>query len=698
MPSNRRLSVVLAWLIAAALTTAITTSTSFTHLNLPTQNVRVAEGWSAPDPVPVVTIDGHKVGPRFDNLGVISGGGGDSVLLKNYPEPQRSQILDILFKPDVGANIWMLKWEIGFGGNSTNGAEPSHEPAPGRYYPNSYELWLAREAKLRNPRIKLIALQWGAPAWVNRNGTLWSDRDIKYVLDYLRLARHTYHLEIDYLGGWNEMGYNPWWYQQMRQALNRNGFRNVKLIAADSAPQHGRQPWRIATELHADTAFRNAVSVIGDHDPAQFPTTGYSCYVSPAASSLLQPKWGNKTLWASEIGKLPRDAGAAPWIRSVNRCSLAGITGFLMWPAINALPEWMQIEDRGAVTAQDPHGGSFRVNRLTWAFAQFTQFTGPGWTYAGGASSNLGNWGSDTAYLSPNRRHWSLVAENTGTRPGQVLVSRTIHVVLRNLSGQRLYTRSTNLASPDPRTWFVPGAQITTTSDGFNLTIPPHGVVSVSNFGGQGRGNPASPRPGSIPLPFRLAPDQLGLPKYLCPQDGAFEINPGSTKKLVIIDQVGIGRPVFWGTPPGEPRHPYAVLGSANWADYTVSSGVKLAGTGSWAGLIGRFTHQRGGGKVEDFNGFELRIIAKGPRTGIWVLRVNRQFGEPLTFTGPLPDFQIGSLHHLVLSLHGSTISAGIDGRAIATIDSLPDSSYLGGLAGIESSWDQVQFFNPMVS
>jgi len=42
-----------------------------------------------------------------------SGGGGTSPLLMDYVEPQRTQILDYLFKPDYGANLQELYIEIG---------------------------------------------------------------------------------------------------------------------------------------------------------------------------------------------------------------------------------------------------------------------------------------------------------------------------------------------------------------------------------------------------------------------------------------------------------------------------------------------------------------------------------------------------------------------------------------------------------
>jgi galactosylceramidase len=63
-------------------------------------------------------------------IGGLSGGGATSVLLRHYPEPYRSQILDYLFKPSFGASLQVLKTEIGGDGQSTDGAESSHMHNP----------------------------------------------------------------------------------------------------------------------------------------------------------------------------------------------------------------------------------------------------------------------------------------------------------------------------------------------------------------------------------------------------------------------------------------------------------------------------------------------------------------------------------------------------------------------------------------
>ncbi len=66
----------------------------------------------------------------FFGIGAISGGGATSVLLRAYPEPQRGDILDYLFTPGVGANLHILKVEVGADAETTDGAEASHMRTP----------------------------------------------------------------------------------------------------------------------------------------------------------------------------------------------------------------------------------------------------------------------------------------------------------------------------------------------------------------------------------------------------------------------------------------------------------------------------------------------------------------------------------------------------------------------------------------
>ena len=133
-----------------------------------------------------VVLKGDAGGKRFDGIGAVSGGGATSVLLKDYPEPQRSQILDLLFKPNFGASMSAFMVEVPGDGNSTQGSEPSHmHTRDDLNFYRGYEWWMLSEAKKRNRDITLDANAWGAPGWVG-NGNFWSQDMADYYVKWIQ--------------------------------------------------------------------------------------------------------------------------------------------------------------------------------------------------------------------------------------------------------------------------------------------------------------------------------------------------------------------------------------------------------------------------------------------------------------------------------------------------------------------------------
>ena len=70
-----------------------------------------------------LVVDRSGAANTFDGIGGLSGGGATTRLLIDYKEPQRSQVLDYLFKPNFGASLQILKVEIGGDSQSTDGTE-----------------------------------------------------------------------------------------------------------------------------------------------------------------------------------------------------------------------------------------------------------------------------------------------------------------------------------------------------------------------------------------------------------------------------------------------------------------------------------------------------------------------------------------------------------------------------------------------
>jgi len=627
-----------------------------------------------------ITINGNRHGSVFDGIGAISGGGGNSRYLIDYPATQQAQILNYLFGPG-GAELQMLKLEIGGDANSSDGSEPSVEHEFRQIDCRSgYEWWLAEQARNLNPGIKLYGLQWAAPGWV---GTVWSKADVRYVIKWLNCAR-SHNLKISYLGGWNENSYNVAWYENMRKALNASGYRSVKIVGADDLARRG---WNIASAMAANPALRAAISVVGAHDTCAFPTTGYHCVSTVTARRLGKP------LWESELGAMDANTGASNMARSINNGYIqAKITGYLEWPLIDAMPPGLPFENRGLVTADQPESGFYHVNRITWAIAQTTQFVKPGWRHVNGANALLGRTGSYNSYEAPNGRDWSLVAQNTGQAAGQLVGPQTINVRLTGgLRTGIVHVWETNLLSADPSTWFVQRPDVNAPGGSFSYSIPPGYVVSFTSTSGQSHYSTTPNSQGPITLPYQASQDGSNEAWGLASQEGAFIYQPclGGVGGQC-IEQAAAQVPVWWHPPFGGTPTPYAIVGDPTWQDYTVSANVLFTNSAGWASLIGRFGTQARDQRL--FSGYKVSLSA----TGKWQITRNSDVTGPVVVAhGRLTAFKPDTWHPVSFTLDNNSLSFSLNGKVIRQVT---DTRWSSGLAGIGSDWDLVQFGGLTVS
>ena len=177
-----------------------------------------------------INLNGKAGGKNFDGVGAVSGGGATSVLLKDYPEVQRNQVLDLLFKPNFGASMNALLVEVPGDGNSTQGAEPSHMHTKDDVnYDRGYEWWLMSEAKKRNKEITLDANGWGCPGWVG-NGVFWSQDMCDYYVKWIKGLKSTYGLTLDAIGCRNEKGVSKDFVKKFRKTLDASACKMLKYM------------------------------------------------------------------------------------------------------------------------------------------------------------------------------------------------------------------------------------------------------------------------------------------------------------------------------------------------------------------------------------------------------------------------------------------------------------------------------------
>ena len=632
----------------------------------------VAGGVPAASAATAITVNGTQGGRTFDGIGAISGGGGNSRLLTDYPAAQQTQILDYLFKPGYGADLQILKVEIGGDTNSTDGSESSIEHARGTVNCGAgYNWWLMEQAKARNPAIKLYGLAWGAPGWIG-GGNFWSTDMANYLVSWLNCAK-SHGLTINYLGGWNERGYNISWYESLRSALNSAGYSGVQIVGADT-------DWSVANDLVSNSAFSQAVQIVGAHYPCGWLSAETSC---PSSSNAVAT---GKPLWASENGSQDYNNGAAAMARADNRDYLDGkMTATINWPIVASIYPGLPYSTDGLILANQPWSGWYSVGKQVWVTAQTTQFTAPGWTYIDSASGYLGGSGNNGSYVtlkSPDGSDWSSIIETTQASAAQTVT----YNVTGGLSTGTVHVWATNVNSSDPSTWFVHSTDITPSNGSFSLTLQPGYVYSLTTTTGQGKGTAASPGQGTLSLPYadNFDSDTAGQqPPYLSQMQGAFEVEPcaGGRSGQCVQQQAPV-QPIEWDSNAS----PFTIGGYPGWSNYTVSADALIEQAGA-VKLMGR-TGSQVGYYPPATSGYYLQLA----NTGAWSIVRSNSSGQLTTLaSGSASAPGLNTWQHLALTFNGASISAAINGLTVGTVT---DSTYSTGMTGFGTSGYQTDQFD----
>ncbi|HEV2498275.1 MAG TPA: family 16 glycoside hydrolase [Terriglobia bacterium] len=625
-----------------------------------------------------VLIEGNSPGRVFDGLGALSAGA-SSRLLIDYPEPQRSQILDYLFKPDYGASLQHLKVEIGSDVNSTDGSEPSFARTRAEMahpdFNRGYEWWLMEEAVKRNPHIALDSLAWGAPGWIG-SGHFYSQDMADYVVKFIQGARSAHHLDMAYTGIWNETPYQPSYVKLLKKTLLANGI-STKVVCCDLYTQE--HPWQIIGQMSSDPALRAAVDVVGVHSPN----------VIKGATNTDAAKTSGKPLWASEDEFFYYTRGLSrhwnPYAESLamlyNRNYIEDrITGTEIWSPITSYYDNLPAPRSGLMTANTPWSGQYDVDPTIWVTAHTTQFAQPGWRYIDSACGLLGKDGNGGSYVtlkSPDGQDYSVIIETVqATEPQQV----SFHIA-GGLSTGIVHVWETNADKT-----FEHVSDVTPEGGSFSLTLDPDSLYSLTTTTGQHKGDAVAPASAPFPFPYQdnfESTKDGQSPKYLSDQDGAFEVWPCTGRAGRCLRQVITQRPIPWGLTPD----PFTMLGDAKWMDYKVSADAMAAEPGNVM-LLGRI----------DSSDFFAGHHARWPSSYILVVNqdgwklLTAQYKHPmLTLASGSMAFPLHTWRHFELRFQGSQIRVMIGGAQVANVT---DSTHKSGMAGIGSGWNKVEFDN----
>ncbi|KAI0212868.1 Galactocerebrosidase [Lamellibrachia satsuma] len=602
---------------------------------------------------------------RFDGIGAISGGGATSKLLRNYPEKQRNEILDFLFKPGFGASLQILKVEIGGDSQSTDGVESSHMHTEDEAnYHRGYEWWLMTEAKKRNAHIRLYGLPWVFPGWLRQGGTRWSPyanrtKLVNYIIGWLDGAQICHNLTIDYIGVWNERPYDIQYIKMLRSALDSQGYAHVKIVAPDSAS------WQFVDDFLKDPELAQAVDIIGIHYPGSY---------SPGTALRT-----DRPLWASEDFSCQNDiAGGGCWARVLNEGFVGGFfTGSLM-------------------TANQPWSGHYEVMSPIWMTAHHTQFMEIGWRHLphGHGAGRLSGNGTYVAVTSPDSCHLTVVIETMDPQDAPCFYPMPKYTVAQEqqatfkLKGSYKKIKELNVwyshlkFDGQPSVLFKKLQALQVVNSSFSLIVRRNTVYTLTTLATGIKGSyPPPPAPEPFPVPYRE--DFEGYPESAEPynfaqQAGSFEVTKsGSGGHGKVMTQV-VPEPPIDTCRPQRMTRPIAVLGNPSWSD--ISIGVDVYIDKPPEGATGVFIAAQvpsGGCDVMYADGVYFWVSP-----GVQQVAVTGNYSKSSIYKVKSHHLAYQKWYRMVLHVQGRHVEATLDGSTVFSFE-IPHMQVSRGYAAV---------------
>ena len=633
-----------------------------------------------------IQLSAKAGGKQFDGIGAVNGGGATSVLLKDYPEPQRSQIMDMVYKPMFGASVSAILIEVPGDGNSTQGSMPSHaHERNDANFLRGYMWWVMQETKRRNSGLALDATAWSAPAWV---GNFWSDDMVDYYISWMQGLRHVHGLELDALGCHNEKGWDANFAKHLRKAMNERGFRDVKLHGFGN---WGHQKMDFLQRMQQDPELRDALDAVCAHTYSEIQLT-------PEQRKMAEDM--GKPIWNSEDHVyLPGFDCLITIVKCFNQNYIvSGATRIINWYDIGATyPMEPYSKEPPMLLAQEPWSGNYTVREALWGYAHYGQFTRVGWRYIDDGCMNLPAGGSIVTMRDPQTGDYSIIAETKGAKDAQTITFK---------AGKGLTASKLCQWYSDAQQQFVRLNDITPKRGSFSITLKPDAVYSFSTTTGQQKGSFTDiPVSKPFPIPYEdnfeqyKNPSQWGyLPHYLADLIGCFELvdTPplGGESGLCLRQTVG-SHTLSWAPE----WHHYTIIGDRNWTDYEISTNVFL-NPGDEAGIMGRLCDVGSGYgvwakgyylKMDEQGRVEL-ILTRGKRDQkelvgdkeqqaiILALKDVEIGGEYTLAEAVAPSVAVCQWHNLKLRFDGDRITGYVDGVEVVQATS---DHYRRGMAGL---------------
>jgi glucuronoarabinoxylan endo-1,4-beta-xylanase len=447
------------------------------------------------------TISWNTLKQPIDGFG-ISEAFHQSNNINNFPEPKRTEILDLLFSTTKGAGFSILRNIVGDGGtwgNATDGPNATIEPSEGVWWnwdaKNDDQIWLMNECKNIYGVTLFMSTVWSPPAWMKTNGSVTGGGNVKadkyqqfadYLAEYVNGYKSHYGIDIYAISMANEPNLSTsysscqWSSSQITDFVGnyvKPTFQAKNVPAKFIVNESSNFSESLVVDALNNANSSSRIDIVGTH-----------CYGS-SPTVLTTTKSKGKRLWETEVSNLNNNdatiTDGLSWARKVHDFMTVseGNAFFYWWGAC------YKTNNGEALIRMDMNAKTYSADKRLYTIGNFSRFVRPGWTRID-ATANPASNVYLTAYKDSATGKFAIVVINNNSSTQDVTF--TLSGFTPSSVTPYRTSASENLAQL---------AAISVSGGSFTATL---GASSVTTFVGTATGGSTpTPTPVVTPTPVR---------------------------------------------------------------------------------------------------------------------------------------------------------------------------------------------------
>ncbi len=308
-----------------------------------------------------------------------------------YPEPARTEILDLLFSQGKGAGVSILRNIVGDGGtwgNATDGPTPTIQPQEGvwNWTGDEDQIWLMRQAKQYGCDT-FFSTVWSPPGWMKTSNAVDGGGSLRpeeypayaeYLSRYLREYQARHRVSISAISlqnepdlttkysscNWTGVQFRDFIRDHLVSTFKRDGI-TVKVVLGESS-NFGEKP---AEETLNDPATASAVDIVASHAYDEKP--------EEKVKSLPLAKLHGKRTWMTEVSYFgendPSIKDGLRWAKLMHdHLTVSEVNAWFYW--------WgacYKTNGESLITL-DLKNRSYSTTKRLFTFSNFSRFIRPG--------------------------------------------------------------------------------------------------------------------------------------------------------------------------------------------------------------------------------------------------------------------------------------------------------------------------------